>query len=48
MSWEPLPIIRKDDPVTIAEYAKENNLLNTRGWKWARKIAKNEKNSLGC
>ena len=23
--WEPLSLIRKDDPVTVAEYAKEKN-----------------------
>jgi hypothetical protein len=30
--------LRKDDPVTIAKYALENDLLNQRGWKWAKKL----------
>ena len=42
-SWEPLSVIRKDDPVTVAEYAKEKQLTNKKGWKWAKQINKNEK-----
>ena len=43
ISWELLTNIRKDDPITLAKYAKDKNLLNQRGWKWARKIVKNNK-----
>ena len=35
--------MRKDDPVTLAKYAKDNNLLNQRGWKWAKRIVKSNK-----
>ncbi len=40
---EPLDIISKDDPVTCALYARENNLLSTPGWKRFRQIAKRHK-----
>ena len=36
---EPLSIIAADSPVTCAIYAKENNLLNTTGWKQFHKLA---------
>lgn len=42
-TYEPLDIIAKDDPVTCAEYAKRNDLLETPGWKRFRKLAKNDK-----
>ena len=32
-TWEPLLVIRKDNPVTVAAYAKEKNLLKQRGSK---------------
>ncbi len=41
-TWEPLHIIAADDPVTCALYAKENNLLDTAGWKQFKCIAKHE------
>jgi hypothetical protein len=31
--YEPLKTIAADDPVTCAEYARENNLLTLDGWK---------------
>ena len=43
VSWEPLVMMRKDDPVTVAAYARDRKLLNQRGWKWVKKLAKNEK-----
>ena len=43
VSWEPLAVMRKDDPVTLAGYAKERNLLEQRGWRWAKTLAKREK-----
>jgi hypothetical protein len=36
---EPLSLIKKDDPVTCAKYAKENNLLDIPGWKSLKHIA---------
>ena len=42
-TWEPLNLIAKDDPVTLAKYAKENNLLETPGWKFLRRIARRAK-----
>ena len=42
-SWEPLMVLRKDDPVTLAAYAKDRKLLEQKGWKWAKKIAGREK-----
>ena len=40
-SWEPLSEMRKADPVTLAQYAKDNKLLNTSGWLWAKRITAN-------
>jgi hypothetical protein len=37
-SWEPLSVIKQDDPITCAIYAKNNKLLNTPGWKWAKRV----------
>ena len=38
-TYEPLSVIRKDDPITCAKYAKEHGLLNTDGWKQLKRIA---------
>jgi hypothetical protein len=38
-----LPEMIKADIVTVAQYAKENNLLDKPGWKKLRHIAKNDK-----
>ena len=35
-------MITTDDPITCAEYAMENDLLNTLGWKRLRKFARNK------
>ncbi len=43
---EPLDIIAKDDPVTCALYAEENNLLGEDSWKRFRKLAKRKKKML--
>ena len=40
---EPLSVIAADDPTTCAIYARENNLLETPGWKRFKSIAKNQK-----
>ena len=42
-SWEPLAFMRKEDPITLTNYAKDRKLTNQRGWKWAKKLAKKEK-----
>ena len=42
-TWEPLNLILADDPATVAAYAKENNLLDTPGWKKCKKFAKRAK-----
>ena len=38
-TWEPLNMIAKDDPVSLANYAKQNGLLEAPGWKFLRHIA---------
>ena len=40
---EPLVQFAKDDPVSCAQYALDNDLLSTEGWKRFRNIAKNQK-----
>ena len=40
---EPLSIIAKDDPVTCAAYAKEDNLLHLPEWDKLKHIAKHQK-----
>lgn len=43
ITTEPLKIVVKDDPVTAAEYAVANGLLDTPGWKHLRHTVKNQK-----
>ena len=40
---EPLNWMLKEDPITLAEYARDNGLLETEGWKSLKRIAKREK-----
>ena len=40
---EPLKTFAKDDPISVAEYAHANGLLETPGWKHLRHIVKNQK-----
>ena len=42
-TWEPLNLMAKDDPVTLAKYAKQNNLLDTPGWKFLHRIVRHAK-----
>jgi hypothetical protein len=42
-TYEPLDLIGSDDPVTCAEYAIKNDLLETPGWKRFKRYAKNQK-----
>ena len=41
-TWEPMEVIKKDDPVTLAQYAKSKELLDQAKWKWAYKYVKND------
>ena len=41
-TFEPLDIIGKDDPITCALYAKQNNLLDEPGWKRFKRLATRE------
>ena len=38
-----MKVIAADDPVTLAQYALDNDLLNTAGWRRFSGIAKNQK-----
>ena len=38
--WEPLNLMAKQDLVTVAKYAYDQELLNTLGWKFLNHIAK--------
>ena len=42
-TWEPLSEMRAADQITLANYAKENNLLDLQGWKWAKSKEGNPK-----
>jgi len=43
---EPLKVVAKDDPVTCAIYAADNNLLDVDGWKQFKRIANRQKKLL--
>ena len=43
VTYEPLTLISKDDPITCAVYAKKHDLLDTTGWKHLKKYAKTSK-----
>ena len=45
-TYEPLSLMAKDDPVTCAIYAKDNNLLHLDGWKRFKKLANRQKKLL--
>jgi hypothetical protein len=42
-TWEPLNVLKKDDPVTIAQYVQEKGLKDKPHWKWANRYLKNPK-----
>ena len=42
-TYEPLDLIAKDDPITCAIYAKNNNLLQQTGWKRFKRILSRER-----
>ena len=35
-TWEPMEVIKQDDPITLAQYARQKGLLNSQNWRWAR------------
>ena len=43
VTYEPLTLISKDDPITCAVYAKKHDFLDTTGWKHPKKYAKTSK-----
>ena len=43
VTYEPLTLISKDDPITCAVYAKKHDLLDTTGWKYLKRYAKTSK-----
>ena len=43
VTYEPLTLISKDDPITCAVYAKKHDLLDTTGWKLLKRYAKTSK-----
>ena len=43
VTYEPLTLISKDDPITCAFYAKKHDLLDTTGWKHLKRYAKTSK-----
>ena len=43
ITYEPLALISKDDPITCAVYAKKHDLLDTTGWKHLKRYAKTSK-----
>ena len=43
VTYEPLTLISKDDPITCAVYAKKHDLLDTTGWKRPKRYAKTSK-----
>jgi hypothetical protein len=48
-TYEPLDLIIRDDPVTLAIYAKKNKLLNKPVWKRLKHVARNlVSNKLYC
>ena len=43
VTYEPLALISKDDPITCAVYTKKHDLLDTTGWKHLKRYAKTSK-----
>ena len=43
VTYEPLTLISKDDPILCAVYAKKHDLLDTTGWKHLKRYAKTSK-----
>ena len=45
-TWEPMEVIKTDDPVTLAKYAKDKGLLELSTWQWAKRYVKNKKKQI--
>ena len=45
VTYDPLTVISKDDPITCAVYAKKHDHLDTTGWKHLKGYAKTSKHS---
>ena len=43
VTYEPLTLISKEDPITCAVYAKKHDLLDTTGWKHLKRYVKTSK-----
>src|SRR5689334_4315675 len=41
-SFEPVHVVAEDHPMACAQYAKDNDLLNTRDWKHCKNILRTE------
>ena len=41
--WEPLNMMAKHDPVTLARYAHDHDLLNKPGWMFLSQTAKHHR-----
>ena len=46
VTWEPLTVMGKSDPVTVALYGRDNNLLELDGWKKFGCLARRQKKLL--
>ena len=44
-TWQQLSTMAKDSPIKMANYAKENNLLEEEKWKRFRDLLKNDQNT---
>ena len=42
-TWEPMEMIKKDDPVTLAKCSQDHDLLEQSRWKWANAHVKKRK-----
>jgi hypothetical protein len=42
-TWEELHLLAKDDPITCAKYAEENNSLEIPGWQRFKRLVKTDK-----
>ena len=42
-TWEPIQILRQDDPVTLAKYGSEHDLLDQPGWKRLKRYVRSAK-----
>ena len=45
-TWEPMKVIKEDDPITLAKYAQNHNLQDYSAWKWTKRYLCLKKTSL--